>query len=162
MTYAACSIALIAAGIDLWSRRIPNQLVLVGLMIGLVIGAFTGGIDGLVNSSVGAITGFCLLLIPFIMGGMGGGDVKLMMALGSILGPVSIFWVFVYACLAGGVMSLTVMITSGRLRELAADWLLPMGIAIAYPRSPVKQHLTIPYGVAIAVGVIIFIARGVI
>ncbi|MGE5455240.1 MAG: prepilin peptidase, partial [Methylocystaceae bacterium] len=98
----------------------------------------------------------------YLLGGMGGGDVKLMMALGAILGPVSVFWVFVYACLVGGVMAIGVIIASGRWRLLAADWLLPLGIAVSYSRVQIPAQQTIPYGVAIAAGVVIFIFRGVI
>ncbi|MGE5455365.1 MAG: prepilin peptidase, partial [Methylocystaceae bacterium] len=94
MTYAACSLAFIAAGTDLWSRRIPNLLVLIGLFVGIFIGVFTNGFNGLTVSLMGAAAGLALLMLPYLRGGMGGGDVKLMMALGAILGPVSVFWVF--------------------------------------------------------------------
>jgi len=162
MTYAACSLALIAAGTDLWSRRIPNLLVLAGLFAGLFLGAFTNGIDGLVYSLIGAFAGLSLLLLPYIMGGMGAGDVKLMMALGAIMGPISVFWVFIYACLAGGIMAMFTLILSGRWRLLVADWLLPLGIVVSYPSFSGVKSLAIPYGVAIAAGVIVYLVMGVV
>jgi len=162
VTYAACSLALIAAGTDLWSRRIPNLLVLAGLFTGLFIAVLTAGLEGLAFSLMGAAAGFSLLLLPYLLGGMGGGDVKLMMALGAILGPVSIFWVFIYTCLVGGVIALGVIIISGRWQVIAANGLLRLGIAMSYPRHLPSQNQAIPYGVAIAAGVVIFLIQGVI
>lgn len=160
MTYAACSLALIAAGTDLWSRRIPNLLVLAGLLAGLLFGIITGGFNGLVLALMGTSVGLGLLLIPYLTGGMGAGDVKLLMALGAILGPTSVFWVFIYSCLAGGVMALMVMIVSGKWRVLMADCLLPLGIVVPFSSSLPPKSLAIPYGVAIAAGVIIFLLQG--
>lgn len=162
MTYAACSLALIAAGTDLWSRRIPNLLVLAGLFTGFFIAVLTAGLEGLTFALMGAAAGFSLLLLPYLLGGMGGGDVKLMMALGAILGPISIFWVFIYACLVGGLMALAVIIISRRWQVIVANRLMQFGIVIPYPQRFPAPNQAIPYGVAIAAGVVIFLLQGVI
>jgi prepilin peptidase CpaA len=148
---------LVACGIDLKWRKIPNWLTLSVLVIGLGGHAVSGWRDGL-NALGGCCAGLTLLLIPFVSGGIGGGDVKLMMALGALLGTGRIFWVFIYAGIAGGVFSLFylgyrlgIFGTFLRLRSLLAvligrkkrDGCFLMGSG---------QPLRIPYGVAICCG----------
>jgi prepilin peptidase CpaA len=78
---------MIACGIDLKWRTIPNWLTWTAFGIGLCGHAVLGFWGGL-GAAGGGLTGLALLIIPFLSGGMGGGDVKLLMALGALLGAV--------------------------------------------------------------------------
>ena len=52
-----------------------------------------------------------------LLGGMGAGDVKLMAAVGSILGPTDVFTAFLYSALIGGLYALVVLYRHGALRD---------------------------------------------
>ena len=80
---------------DIRTRRIPNWLNLIGLMMALIFCSATGGWKGVSFSVAGFMTGFAILLLLWLMGGAGGGDVKLMGAVGAWLGPYQTLIVFV-------------------------------------------------------------------
>ena len=77
---------------DYRSRRIPNVLTFGASLAAVLFFWFTAGLAGIVTSAEGWIVG-CLLFLPwFALGGMGGGDVKLLAALGAWAGPGQAVW----------------------------------------------------------------------
>lgn len=107
------SIGLLACVFDLRTRRIPNALTLSAAVAGLVFHVATSGLAGLPTAVGGWLLGLLLLLPYFALGGMGGGDVKLVAALGAWLGPQDTFWLTIYAGLAGGAIALVVIVARG-------------------------------------------------
>ena len=100
------SILLVSAVVcDLRHRRVPNQLILAGLVSGLLIASLPGS-HGLASAVLGVVTGMALLMPFYWVKGVAAGDVKLMGASGAFLGPAatleSVMWTF----LAGGAMAL--------------------------------------------------------
>ena len=71
-------ILVIASIKDFLSLKIPNWVTFPGLAVGLSYFSVTRGYEGFLFSMIGALTGLGLLIIPYIMGGTGAGDVKLM------------------------------------------------------------------------------------
>ena len=94
----------ITAFTELKEQRIPNWVTLGGLGIGLLLGYFPGGIS-LGASFGGFLVGFGFLFLFYMFGGMGGGDVKLMGAVGALLGYPLIKTAVVYTALIGGCMA---------------------------------------------------------
>jgi len=92
-------ITLVAAVIDVRTRRIPNWFTVPVLAGGLLFHAITGGWSGLLMAFGGFVTGFGILLVLWLTGGGGDGDVKLMGAVGAWLGPWHTLIVFL---LSGG------------------------------------------------------------
>ncbi|MCB9744420.1 MAG: prepilin peptidase [Alphaproteobacteria bacterium] len=125
---------LIAAGWDLASRRIPNPLVLVGLLLGTSSGFLAGGLEGVGWSLLGALLAFGLTFPQWMFRWMGGGDAKLFMVVGAFLGPLALVDVLLYATAANGLLALGMMAlrAAGRAfnRELVTDARLPMAVAI--------------------------------
>ena len=72
---------------DLRSRKIPNLLTFSMMLLSLSYHGVTGGLSGLGFSAAGVAIGTGVFLIPYLMGGMGAGDAKLMGAVGAMLGP---------------------------------------------------------------------------
>src|SRR5688572_12919367 len=72
---------------DLRSRRISNRLTVPVMALGLAAGGLWGGWGGLANSVSGLLLGAALLLLPWVFGALGGGDLKLMAAVGALKGP---------------------------------------------------------------------------
>ena len=94
-----------AAVIDLRTGRIPNPLTATVAAGGLGLAAF--GLTGhsMAGALVGAALGFALMLPGHIFGGTGAGDVKLLAALGTWLGPGGVLMAFLYSAIAGGVLA---------------------------------------------------------
>ncbi|MBW1992755.1 MAG: prepilin peptidase, partial [Deltaproteobacteria bacterium] len=113
--------------------------------------------------------GFALLIVPYLLGGMGAGDVKALAALGAWLGPWQTFILFFYMALAGGLISLTLLAWKGLLwstirRGWAAilNWILrrPFGESGGAKNQETQGMEGIPYGVAIALGMAVLCLRG--
>ncbi len=113
--------------------------------------------------------GLGLLLLPYILGGMGAGDVKALAALGAWLGPKGIFSVFCYMGLVGGLMSLGVLIWKGILWSyLRKGWVLLQNLIFCRGQKIIVETLTpgpnqtpgLPYGVAIALGMVAYLLWG--
>jgi prepilin peptidase CpaA len=84
-------------------------------LIGLVVHLFLTGPVGALTAASGWVVGVLLFLPFFMLGGMGGGDVKLLAALGAFLGPRDIVWLAVYSSIAGGAMAVIVAASTGYL-----------------------------------------------
>lgn len=109
--------SLVAAATDVWRFRIPNILTLPLLASGLIYHALTGEPGGLLFSFLGALFGFSILFIFYLLGGMGAGDVKLLAGIGAWLGIWPTMYVFVASGLAAGVYALLLILMYGSLRE---------------------------------------------
>lgn len=94
--YAAVSaLALVAAAIDLITRRIPNSIVIIAGLLGLAFAVAGSGSNGLISAISGFGVAFACLMPGYLLGFTGGGDVKLFAALGCFLGPMFTFWAIV-------------------------------------------------------------------
>lgn len=96
-----CIAALTLAAIvtDLRSRKIPNWLTVTGLVMAVAFHVGTAGFEGLKFSLGGFAVGFGVLFVLFLIGGGGGGDVKLMGAIGAWMGATSTFAIFLLSTL---------------------------------------------------------------
>ena len=100
---------------DIRHGKIPNALVVFGFLSGCGMNFAECGPTGLLLSLEGTLLGLALLFIPFALGGMGAGDVKLLGAIGALIGPQGAFYTALYGALAGGVMAVVVLIKHRRL-----------------------------------------------
>jgi prepilin peptidase CpaA len=108
---------------------------------------------------VGFLTGFVLMLPGHVIGRTGGGDVKLMAALGTWLGPSMIVKAFLYSAIAGGLLALLVAARRGRMRET-----LRGTVQLVAARSSAKEEVEavdrdnrFPYAPAIAAGSVLVV-----
>jgi prepilin peptidase CpaA len=118
---AAIAVAVTGCITDLRTRRVPNWLTLGAALGGIGWGAIGGGWAGLGWAAAGWATGLAVFLPMFLLRGIGGGDVKLVAALGAWLGPVAALWVGAFAALAGGPMALVVAASSGYLKQALSN-----------------------------------------
>ena len=153
------ALSLAMAWMDLRTRRIPNYLTLGGAAAGLGYQLGAHGWPGLAGSLAGLVLGFSLLLLPYLKGGMGAGDVKALAAMGAWLGLVRTFHLFIYMGLSGGLLILVVLWWRGLLRTaLRQVWTQLVNLLLCPPQRwslPVlnsPQGRTVPYGVALALG----------
>lgn len=104
-----------AAVIDLRTGRIPNPLTAVTAAAGLGLTAFGLTGQSMTGALAGAAAGFVLMLPGHVFGGTGAGDVKLIAALGTWLGPGGVLMAVLYSAMAGGVLAIAHAVNRGRL-----------------------------------------------
>lgn len=105
---------LYASWIDYSERRVPNWLNAALAAAGLIMqGAFFGW-QGVGVGALGIAVGFGLLILPWMVHGMGAGDVKLMAAIGAWLGPWLTLVSFATGAVIGGVVAVIMIFSTGR------------------------------------------------
>jgi prepilin peptidase CpaA len=143
----------VAAGWDLASFTIPNflSLALIGVFVPFALALhFSPTLLGLhvVAGAAGLAAGFTLFALNYI----GGGDAKLYAAVGLWLGPHDLLSYTLVAAILGGVLTLTLL----ALRQLP----LPVGLARqSWILKLHDQRSGIPYGVALAAGVLVILPQ---
>jgi len=140
---------------DLRCGKVYNYVTLPAALVGFVLNVAFQGVDGAIVSIEGWALGIGLFLLPFVLGGMGGGDVKLLAAIGAFLGPELVFKCFVYTAIVGGVIAVFLLL---RRRQVGAtvNNLLGSFYTLYLYRYRVGSseagRASFPYAVAIAVG----------
>lgn len=161
---APLAIAAIACFTDLKSRRIPNLLTLTGAAGAFGLFLARDGWHGLAWSVEGWAVGLAMFMPFFLLRGMGGGDLKLVAALGAWVGPFSAVWLALYAALAGGPMAVAMALSRGYAKKAFGNvW----GLIGFWRLAGVRPHpgLTLetaevgaprlPYALPIAVGLVV-------
>ena len=158
----ALAVSLVATLWDVRTRRIPNLLTAGAITVALPYLFVTGGTPALMHGLLGGVTGLVLFFPYFALGGLGAGDVKLLAALGTWLGPGQTLWVALFASMAGGVIALGVALAHGYLRQALSNiWLLLTHWRISGPRPLESVSLRggrsprFPYSVPITAGLLL-------
>jgi prepilin peptidase CpaA len=166
MSFAAAiftSGMLAAAASDLLRRRIPNWMNLAILFAGLGVQAVDGGSAALAQGLLGAGAGLLLLLPLFHFRWIGGGDVKMVAAIGAWMGPTLTFWTTLIGLAGGGLLALVITATGGQsLRGEVAVNLQNAYLSRSVPEVARRGHRQlVPMAVAFAGAAIgAFAARG--
>src|SRR5687768_8017694 len=142
---------LYVATIDVATRLIRNEICLALALLGIV-GQLASPMQ-LVESAIVAAILFLLLLVVYVRGWMGGGDVKLLVALAIGLPLAGVIQLLTITVLAGGVLAIVHLM----MRQLPYPRLAPAGSSFARRVYAVERwrhlrHAPLPYGVAIACG----------
>jgi prepilin peptidase CpaA len=154
------SVLVIAAGvaatvIDIRERRVPNLLTMPLASTGLVLAMGGVGDVSLGGALGGLALGLALLLPAHVAGATGAGDVKLLAAFGTLLGPSGVFYAFLYGAIAGGLMALAVAAARGRFRQTLESTALLVTmrnrVAVAVIEDPAANN-RFAYAPAIAAG----------
>src|SRR5882762_9290208 len=167
VTQVVLVLIVMTAGIyDLRYRRIPNWLVLVGLVLGFGLNTFLFGLPGLERSVLGMGLALLIYFPLYLLRAMGAGDAKLMAAIGSIVGPGNWIVLFMVTAILGGITALIVLLFAGRLRKTFwnVGWIMN---EVAHFRAPYhsseeldvrsSRAMRLPHGAVIALGAIVFL-----
>jgi prepilin peptidase CpaA len=171
VAWAVLAVVLVAAAVfDLRRGTVYNWLTYPAILAGLALGAAQGAAagdtaTGLVDHLVGLGFGFGVLLAAYVLGGMGGGDVKLMGAVGALLGWhdwAALEAVF-YSFLVGAVLGIILMVWRGRVRVVIrrlwmAARILPLPTA-TLDEATGEPTFRVPFGFAACVGTLWYLAE---
>lgn len=152
---------------DLRHRRIPNVLVFTGAGLGLVLQSGLAGFSGLLDGLSGLGLGLAILMPGYLMGTTGAGDVKLMAAIGTFLGPYNVLIAGLASIAVGGVIALGFMFLALFSANSPSPWqrygvmfrtLFATGRPIYF--SPAEGEVMgrrFPFAVSIALGTSLFL-----
>jgi prepilin peptidase CpaA len=167
-------LVIFAIYFDITMKKIPNFITVPVMLWGLLTYSIINGFEGFIFSSKGLIVGLSIFIVPFVFGGLGGGDVKFMTAIGALKGWHFVIYTSLYAGIAGGFIVIIVLIRKRILRatikRVIAMILKPIIslLCLTFNIELLKQfnnmiiitHLEsekiyIPYGLSIGVGALL-------
>lgn len=145
---------------DTATRKIPNKLVLAGIITGFICQTVLPDGDGTIMGLKGLALGLVLFLPMYLLRVMGAGDVKLMAMVGVFTGSPNIYGIALCTILAGGILSLIFSLKLKASRRMLANikYIMLLGITkMASGKMPVNETTidsvgTLPYAWAIALG----------
>lgn len=154
-------ILIICLYTDLKYKKIYNIVLVPAAVFALAINIYLGGLGGVVESLKGMLLGMALLFFPFLHGGIGAGDVKLLGVIGAFYGMNFVWLTFLAAALAGGLISILVMLKERNfIKRIKSVGYMLLWVFHIIPWKPELDSiesntaLTFPYGVAITCGTV--------
>jgi prepilin peptidase CpaA len=159
--FAACSLLCAIAGAvyDVTTRRIPNAFTLPAIVFGLLLHFTLGGWRQLGTAAAAGLFCGLIFLLFHLAGGMGGGDVKLITAVGCNAGLLRIGPLLLLTSLSGGVMAIGLALYHRRLKQTLMNICT---LAVHHGTEGFAPHpefnignaqtLRLPYALAIAAG----------
>lgn len=157
-------VLLICLVTDISSRKILNIVTMPAMLFGLIYYTVQSGFEGLWFSFSGFLVGLIVLIIPFLFGGMGAGDVKLMAAIGALMGTTFVFNTFIYTAFIGGAISLLILLRKMNLKQVAIHMFMTFFVfrgkvsevaATEVENGEGNKKISFPYGIAIVFGALL-------
>jgi prepilin peptidase CpaA len=167
---------IIASAYDIRYRRIPNWLTVSGVLVGLILNAFLEtappavvSFGGFLFALKGMGLAFGVYFLLYLIRAMGAGDVKLMAAVGALVGWQDWFGIFILSAIIGGIAAVILSLARGRLKTTI--WNVAFILSEMKHGRPAylkkeeldvrsKKGLGLPHGAVIAAGTILFLVAG--
>lgn len=164
---------IVAAVIDGIQLKVPNWLTYPLIISGWIFSMFAYGLagdpwhHGLGWSLFGTFVGLILLLPAYAIGGMGAGDVKLLMGVGAWVHGEVTFYAFCVSAIVGAVLAILMVVLRGVWGKHYAQFWMILGeiMTIRNPESLAtiaaerkSSMMLLPYGIPIAIGTIMYFA----
>ncbi|PSH05243.1 MAG: prepilin peptidase [Acidobacteria bacterium] len=157
----ALAVACVGGIADILTSKIPNRLTYGGMIVAIGAHLVIGGWSGLGASIAGGLIGGGAFFVFFLLHAMGGGDIKLIAAVGCFVGPKLSIEIVLASAIAGGILAIAYALWQRRLKVVLRNVyeLVKFHAAVGAESHPSlnlsnQQAVRLPYGVAIAAGVI--------
>ena len=164
LTILLSSILVVAAINDIRVRKIPNLLTFPTMVLGLIYYSIVNGWDGLFFSFGGLALGMAIFFVPYLTGGMGAGDAKLMGAVGAIIGPKGVLIAALFSAVIGGVYALIILLFNIQyLRGFITRSALTVKTFaftrnfVPIPADEAEHKPKLCFGVAITIGTLFYV-----
>ena len=151
--------------VDVRTRRIPNAISGPAVVAGVILNTMSYGLPGLGWSLAGVAVIIAILLAPFALGGLGGGDVKMMAAVGAFLGPRLALYGLLVGMILGGIVMMVHLARIGRLAEkIGALHTMVVNAALLRSVDPLRMAandpvaISLPYSVPLGLGAAVVVA----
>ena len=158
------SLTLIVAAVnDIRVQRIPNLVTYPSMAVAIGCHTMENGLEGFLFSVGGLAVGIGVFVVPYLMGGMGAGDAKLMGASGAIIGSKGVLIAILFTALVGGVYALILLLIKRQYLKrfinnlITPKTLVSTGQFIPIPETKDEDRPKLCYGVAIALGTALYI-----
>jgi prepilin peptidase CpaA len=146
---------------DLQTRRIPNAITLLGVIAALILRAGEG-LPAIADGLLGAGIAFAVALPLFALGAFGGGDLKLLVAVGTFMGPARLLGALLLIAVLGGVFGVMDALRRGTMLKVLQATLTLIKHLVTFGHRGARETLatpgadSIPYGVPIAIGALLW------
>jgi prepilin peptidase CpaA len=153
-------VLLIALAIDMRIFKIPNVLTYPAMAAALTFHTVLNGAGGLLYSMLGLVAGLGIFFLPFALGFMGAGDVKLMGVVGAALGARGVLNACVFTSLAGGILAIALLALHNRNVKFLSSYADALNASIGerrvinVPSTEKENKPKVYYALAIAAGTI--------
>lgn len=163
---------IVGAVIDGWMLKVPNRLTFFMILSGWLVWGSQGWSE-LGFSIAGTFAAGALLIIPYAIGGMGAGDVKMYAGFGAWMVPIPWFGIehllgaFAVSVLIGGAIALAMIWwqTSSRTnlanaKSIFTDWVSAGSIGEVFKRAKERKPslMLLPYGIPLTIGSLLYVA----
>jgi prepilin peptidase CpaA len=155
------SFIILSACADIFYRKIFNSLTYPAIILGITLNFLYFGLKGLKFSLFGLLIGFILLVVLYILGAIGAGDVKFMAAIGSIKGAEFVLMGGLYGLIIAGIFAIIILIKNKRFFSTIRDILIGIFFFLSFRKYEHikfddKKSIYLPYAAYIAIGMIVF------
>lgn len=170
--YVISAMMIVGAIIDGWKLKVPNWLTFGMILSGWAYWATVGWND-LGASVLGAFAAGGLLIIPYAIGGMGAGDVKMYAGFGAWMVPLpwfgleNLFWAFAWSAILGSIIAIamiswrgTVYVNMENVRDIVGDWRTSHSVGEIFDKAKARKPSLqlLPYGIPLTIGSLAYIA----
>lgn len=167
-----CVLMVVGAVIDAWKLKVPNWLTFAMILSGWLYWA-TQGWALLGTSLAGTVAAGALLILPYAIGGMGAGDVKLYAGFGGWMVPIEwfgfeqLFWAFAVSVLVGAGLAIFLILWKGtalvnleNAKDIVGDWKTSKSIGEVADKAKQRKPslMLLPYGVPLTIGSLAYLA----
>jgi prepilin peptidase CpaA len=146
--------AAIISYFDIKYKKIFNKCTFPFAVISILLNCIMFGFYGFLISIEGIVLGFFLLFIPFILGGIGGGDVKYLASVGALIGPSNIFYSTLIGLILSGIGAILYLIISKNLKKLINELRLLL-YSNTKSINTLSNYGKLPLGAFLSVGIIL-------
>lgn len=136
----AAVVGVAATTEDLLRRTVSNWIPIVALVGGLACHFAETGFRGAGSAALGAIAGYGIFLIFYLLGGRGGGDVKLMAGFGALLGFGRVLPAVLLISILGALIAVGVLAVAKLCRMKSSPAAIPYAPAITLGVLIVMMH----------------------